>query len=158
MPAASGELESVLWMPTTDILTRENDLVVRAELPGVRPEDVDISVTDDVLVIRGHRVQDESTEKAGYVMRESFRGDFERRVSLPKGIDPETIRADFSHGMLEVTVPKAAALPESRTHHVPIAAPPQVSSEQAQPAQTAPEQAQPLQGGSVPEVGQSSGQ
>jgi HSP20 family protein len=120
-PSAGADLSNVLWMPTTDILTHGEDMVVRAELPGVAPGDVDISVTDNVLTIRGHRAEETEDEKAGYMMRESFRGSFERSVTLPAGIDPATLKASFEHGVLEVTIPKGGALQETKTHHIPLA-------------------------------------
>lgn len=114
------ELESSTWMPTTDILTRGEDMVVRAELPGIEPKDVDISVTDGVLHIKGERVSEESREEEGYVMRESFRGSFQRSLTLPAGVDPSAITAHVENGVLEVTVPHAAALPASRTQRIPL--------------------------------------
>lgn len=114
------DLESSVWMPTTDILTSGEDMIVRAELPGIEPKDVEISVTDGVLHIHGERSTSESKSEEGYVMRESFRGSFERRLTLPEGVDPESITAHVENGVLEVTVPHAAAMPASVTRHVPI--------------------------------------
>jgi HSP20 family protein len=121
-PLPVSDLESSVWMPTTDIVTRGEDLVVRAELPGVEPENVDISVTDGVLVLKGERTSEESRHDTGYVMRESFHGSFERRLTLPEGTDPASITARVEHGVLEVVVPGAAAVPASSTHHIPLVA------------------------------------
>jgi HSP20 family protein len=113
-----------LFAPTTDVLTRGDDMVVRVELPGVTESDIDISVTDDILTITGKRTEEiETTEKGGYLVRESFRGSFERSMSLPAGVDPDAIVAKYEDGVLEVVVPKAAAMHERRTRHITLQAP-----------------------------------
>lgn len=119
-PQVATEIEGIAWMPTTDVLTRGEDLVVRAELPGVNADDIDVSVTDGVLVIKGERSRDRESQEAGYVMRESFRGGFQRSMTLPEGIDLEKLTASFADGVLEVTVPKAAALESHETHRIPL--------------------------------------
>lgn len=119
-PSVSTELENVVWMPTMDVMKRDDDVVLRAELPGVSADDIDISVTDGVLVIKGERFRDEESEEAGYVMRESFRGGFERSVTLPEGISPEDLTASFTDGVLEVVIPKAASIESHETHRIPL--------------------------------------
>jgi len=94
---------------------------VRVELPGVMEKDIDITVTDDVLTITGRREeQSETTDQGGYLVRESFRGSFERSISLPAGVDAEAIVAKYEDGVLEVVVPKAAAMHERRMHHIEL--------------------------------------
>jgi HSP20 family protein len=100
------ETESA-WMPRLDIKRTGHDLSIRAELPGIRPEDVDVEVTDDVLTIRGERRLEEEKKDEGWIIRESSYGSFSRSVSLPEGVDPSTIKADYHDGVLELTVPKA---------------------------------------------------
>jgi HSP20 family protein len=116
-----GRTEIGLFAPTTDVLTRGDDMVVRVELPGVTESHIDISVTDDILTITGKRAEEtETTEKGGYLVRESFHGSFERSMSLPSGIDPDAIVAKYEDGVLEVVVPKAAAMHERRTRHITL--------------------------------------
>lgn len=118
-----GRGEIGILAPTTDVMTRGEDMVVRVELPGVAESDIDVSITDDILTITGRREQEtESKEKGGYVVRESFRGSFERSLSLPAGIDPSTIVASYHDGVLEIVVPKAAAMHEKRTRHIALQA------------------------------------
>ena len=107
-------------MPTMDIMRRGDDVVVRMELPGIHEEDIDISVTDDVLAVRGERTEEHETREEDYMLRESSWGTFERRIALPAGVDPTTIHAEFSDGMLEITVPEARAIKEPQAHHVAI--------------------------------------
>jgi len=120
MALRQGEGENRLLMPTMDVLHRGDDMVVRMELPGIRESEVDLAVTDDVLTISGERTEEHVTEKDDYVLKESTFGRFERRVALPAGIDPETIHAQYTDGVLEVIVPKARQLEAPKMHHIPI--------------------------------------
>jgi HSP20 family protein len=97
-----------------DVLQKDGDLVVRAELPGVKPEDVDITVQDRVLTISGERKAEQETERGGYFVRERRHGTFRRSMTLPEGMDEEGIRARFEDGVLEVTLQGAAAVREPK--------------------------------------------
>jgi HSP20 family protein len=95
--------------------------VVRVELPGIAEKDIDVSITDDVLTIHGERAEEhETTEKGGYMVRESFHGSFERSLQLPPDVDPASIVASHHNGVLEIVVPKAAAMHERRTRHIEL--------------------------------------
>jgi HSP20 family protein len=97
------------WVPAVDVFTRGDDLVVRAELPGIDPEkDVEISLEDNVLRIRGERQMEERSEEDGTYRLESRYGSFERSVLLPRGVEEGDISATYENGILEVVVPKAA--------------------------------------------------
>jgi HSP20 family protein len=99
------------WVPAVDVFTRDKDLVVRAELPGIDPEkDVDISFQDGVLTIRGERRQEHQKEEGGTYRSEFSYGSFERSVMLPEGVQEKDIQATYENGILEVVVPKAAEL------------------------------------------------
>ncbi|MDX6379982.1 MAG: hypothetical protein QOI57_1006 [Rubrobacteraceae bacterium] len=102
------------WAPAMDVLTKNGDLVVRAELPGVKLEDVDITVQDRVLTISGVRKVEEETERGGYYVRERRHGSFSRSMTLPEGVNEENIRARFEDGVLEVVIQGAAAVREPR--------------------------------------------
>jgi HSP20 family protein len=120
-PAKERRVQTGIFAPTTDVLTHGDDMVVRVELPGVSEKDIDITVTDDILTITGKREEQmETTDQGGYLVRESFRGSFERSMSLPAGIDASTIVAKYEDGVLEVVVPKAAAMHERRTRHIEL--------------------------------------
>lgn len=97
------------WAPRIDVLERENQYVVRAEIPGLDPEkDVEISVQDGTLTLKGERRKQERTEGERYIRFESSYGAFQRSFPLPKGIDPEAITASHNHGVLEIAIPRAA--------------------------------------------------
>jgi HSP20 family protein len=99
------------WTPAVDVLTRDKDLVVRAELPGINAgEDVDISVRDNVLWIRGERRQEERTERDDMYRIESSYGSFHRAIPIPEGVNPDQISATYENGILEVVIPGAAEL------------------------------------------------
>ena len=96
------------WAPAVDVLTKDNDLMIRAELPGVKPEDVDITLQDGVLSISGEHKANQEEERGGYHVRERRYGSFRRSMTLPEGTDESKIHARFEDGVLEVTVENAA--------------------------------------------------
>src|ERR687898_3023611 len=91
------------WAPAVDALTKDSDLVIRAELPGVKHEDVDISLHDNVLTISGERTDEQEEERGGYHIRERRYGSFTRSLAFPEGIDESKINARYEEGGLEVT-------------------------------------------------------
>jgi HSP20 family protein len=103
------------WAPAVDALTKDSDLVIRAELPGVNHEDVDISLHDNVLTISGERRDEqEEEERGGYHIRERRYGSFTRSLALPEGIDESKISARYENGVLEVTVQGGAVAREPK--------------------------------------------
>jgi len=107
-PAAAqvqGQGQGRFFGPALDAFHRDHALWVRIEVPGVRPEDVDISVVDGTLVVRGQRQQDIDERTDGLVRRERFTGTFERHVLLPEGTDPAAIEASYDLGVLEIKIP-----------------------------------------------------
>ena len=97
------------WAPAVDVLQRDGDLVVRAELPGVRPEDVDITLQNRVLTISGERREEQEEQRGGYYVRERRHGSFSRSMTLPEGVDEDRVRARYENGVLEITIEGAAA-------------------------------------------------
>jgi HSP20 family protein len=97
-----------LWAPQVEVFERGSNLVVRAELPGLSREDVDVEVDDDALVIRGERHNDVEEEHDGYYRSERSYGSFYRAIPLPEGVDASSCNANFKDGVLEVTLPKPA--------------------------------------------------
>jgi HSP20 family protein len=102
------------WAPAVDATTKNGDLVIRAELPGVKPDEVDISLQNNVLTISGERKTEQEEERGGYYIRERRYGTFSRSFSLPAGTDESKVRARYEHGVLEVTVEGAGTVEEPK--------------------------------------------
>jgi len=102
------------WSPAIDVIQEDEDLVVRAELPGAKPEDVDIAVHNGVLTISGKLEEEREEERSGYLVRERRSGSFRRSLQLPKDVDEDKIKANFENGVLEVKIPGAAAIQEPK--------------------------------------------
>ena len=113
-PAGRRTQATAEWAPSVDVLQKEGDLVVRAEMPGVKPEDVEVAVHNGVLTISGERKVDEEEERAGYYVRELRHGSFRRSMLLPEGVEEEKIHARYQDGILEVTLEGAAAAREPK--------------------------------------------
>ncbi|MGF1473576.1 MAG: Hsp20/alpha crystallin family protein [Rubrobacteraceae bacterium] len=109
-----GRSQVAEWAPAMDVLSQNGDLVVRVELPGIKQEDVDITIQNGVLNISGEHTAEREEERGGYYMRERRRGAFRRSLPLPEGVDESKIRARFQDGVLEVTVQGAAAVKEPK--------------------------------------------
>lgn len=93
--------------PAIDLYQTNEDVVVRAALPGLKIEDVQISITGDVLTLKGEFKQDNEVKEATYHIKEQRYGSFERSVMLPIDVQSEKARAEFENGVLTVTLPKA---------------------------------------------------
>ncbi len=93
--------------PRVDILDHDNDIEVQAALPGVKKEDLEVSVTNQTITIRSCTKEEKKTEEKGkYFRREISRGEFQRTLSLPDNVDGDKAKASFKDGILKVTVPK----------------------------------------------------
>jgi HSP20 family protein len=103
---AAGNSSSVTWLPVVDVLEEADRFVVRADLPGVDPKDVEITAEKGVLTVRGQRHADKHENANGYERVERVSGAFLRRFTLPETADTAAIKAKQSNGVLEVTIPK----------------------------------------------------
>lgn len=101
--------ESRAWTPAVDVFDREDAVLLRAELPGLSVDDVDVEIDDNVLTISGERRFTDTVEDDRYYRVERSYGTFRRSLTLPQGIDEDGVQAEFVNGVLEVTVPKAEA-------------------------------------------------
>jgi HSP20 family protein len=100
--------QETLWTPSIESYWKDGKLVFRAELPGVDPKDLDVSISERELVIRGERKKEKDTKEENYVYREFSYGSFERRFVLPEGVKTEELKAKYNSGILEVTIPVPA--------------------------------------------------
>ncbi len=98
------------WIPATDLVETDGEFVLRADLPGLSEDDVKIELDDNVLTVSGERKSEHEERKEGYYRIERSSGSFRRSLTLPEGVDPESVKATFDRGVLEVRVPK----PEQR--------------------------------------------
>jgi HSP20 family protein len=92
--------------PKVDVIDRDAEVVVRAELPGVAKEDLDVTVTGNSVTLKAHTSHEEQEEKGEYYRREMSYGEYQRTVALPHAVDGEKARATFDAGVLELTLPK----------------------------------------------------
>ncbi len=104
------------WIPSADIFAKGGDLMILVSLSGVHRENIDVTLSDNVLTISGTRrneLEDDEAEGATFYVRERYYGAFRRSITTPAGVDEDDITADFENGMLEVTV-RGGALAEPR--------------------------------------------
>lgn len=101
-------------MPKVDVIDREAEIVVRAELPGVEKDGVELTVTDQTLVLRAKTRHEEKEERGEYFRHEMSHGEYQRTLQFPAAVDHEKARATFRNGVLEITLPKAERVPRTK--------------------------------------------
>jgi len=104
-------------IPRVDVIEKDDQIVVRAELPGVRKEDLDVAIRDTMLTIKADTHSEEEEETGQYFRRERRTGSFSRTLTLPAEVESSKAKASFRDGILELTLPKAE---HARAHRVPI--------------------------------------
>jgi HSP20 family protein len=97
------------WSPAVDILESEDALILKADLPDVKTEDIDVRVENQTLTLRGHRRFEKDDNAKGYHRIERSYGDFVRSFALPSIVDTEKVNADYKNGVLTITIPKREA-------------------------------------------------
>jgi HSP20 family protein len=107
-PAASD------WVPAVDIREEDSRFVIHADVPGVKPEDIDVQMEKGVLTINGQRESEAAEEREGYKRVERVRGSFFRRFALPDTADAQAISASCKDGVLEIVIPKQAEVQPKR--------------------------------------------
>lgn len=95
------------WNPAVDVYENDNAIVVKAELPGVEKDQISIDVEAGVLTLKGERKSDHETKEDNYYRRERTYGSFQRAFTLPEGVDPDAIKAEYKDGVLKIEVPKS---------------------------------------------------
>jgi HSP20 family protein len=105
------------FVPAVDLVEEDERYVLRADLPGVREQDVKVEVKDNVLTVSGERHSEQQEREQGYRRVERTSGSFSRSLVLPEGVDPTQVQARIEHGVLEVSVPKPA---ERAPHRVAV--------------------------------------
>lgn len=93
------------WAPSVDVVRREDAIVVRADIPGIKPEDVEVTIEDGVLTVSGEHTETAERKEEKYMRRERRYGSFSRSMSLPRGVTADDVEATTEDGVLEVTIP-----------------------------------------------------
>jgi|AntRauTorckE6833_2_1112554.scaffolds.fasta_scaffold51281_1 HSP20 family protein len=109
-PAEMDESVIGAWKPSSDIYETNDAIVIEAELPGLKKDDVNVEINDNVLSIKGERKEEDEQSEDNYYRRERFIGKFHRAFTLPMDVDTEKISAKFKDGVLHLEIPK----PEER--------------------------------------------
>ncbi|MCX8048910.1 MAG: Hsp20/alpha crystallin family protein [Methylohalobius sp.] len=100
------ETAAAVWAPSIDIKEEADRYVVQADLPGVKPEDIEVTLQNGVLTIKGERQTEAKEEKENYRRIERFYGSFFRRFTLPETVEEEKIEANYDKGVLTISIPK----------------------------------------------------
>ena len=116
------------WAIPLDVTQRGDHTVIRASLPGVSPEEIQVSIEDNVLTIRGRTAKEYLEESGTYLMQERRTGSFHRALRLPDSVDPERVEPRYDNGVLTITVPKAEAK-KARQLTVQVGSTPRVEGE-----------------------------
>ena len=103
-------LDGVSGMPAIDLYQDNDQVVVKAALPGLKPEEVQITLADNVLTLRGEFKQENEKKDTTYHIREQHYEQFERSVLLPTDVQSDRVKADFENGVLTISMPKAEAV------------------------------------------------
>lgn len=94
------------WAPAIDVFEKEDEFVVKAELPGMTEEDIDVSVVGDTLTLKGERKAESEVKKDDYYYCERSYGSFSRSIAIPSNVDAKKIEANYEDGVLEISLPK----------------------------------------------------
>jgi HSP20 family protein len=119
-PAFEGGLDRLTalgsgkFSPQVEVFERDNQLVIRADLPGMTKDNVDVEFANDAVVIRGERKSERQEDAGGYYRSERSYGSFYRRIPLPEGVSADKASADFRNGVLEISIPAAQEVEEKR--------------------------------------------
>jgi HSP20 family protein len=105
------------WMPSVDILEKDGNLILRAELPGMTEKQIELKLEGNTLILKGERKMENEDKKSSYHRVESFYGSFTRSFRLPDSVDCDKIHADYKNGVLTVMIPQK---PEVKPREIPV--------------------------------------
>lgn len=106
LPGMAGERGRMFFAPDVDVKDEKDHLVVKADIPGIKKEDLTITVKDDLLTLKGERKESQEKKERDYFYSERFEGSFVRSVELPASVKADGVKATYKDGVLEVTLPK----------------------------------------------------
>jgi HSP20 family protein len=105
-PVLPEKFEWFEWTPAVDVSETEDSIIVKADLPGVKPEEIEINISDNILTIRGEKKREEEEKKENFYRVERYYGSFMRAIQLPTEVDVEKVKATYKDGVLKVVLPK----------------------------------------------------
>ncbi|MBN1493433.1 MAG: Hsp20/alpha crystallin family protein [Candidatus Omnitrophica bacterium] len=94
------------WAPAVDVYDSKDNILVKADVPGLKKEDIDVTIQDNTLIIRGEKKEEHEERDKDYVRTERFHGAFHRTITLPGDVDAAKAKAEYKNGTLELTLPK----------------------------------------------------
>jgi HSP20 family protein len=106
LPVKSMGLMEGAWSPSVDVFESKDNIMVKADMPGMKKEDIDISVHGDTLIIKGEKKGESESEENDHVKTERFYGSFNRALTLPSEVDETKVKASYKDGVLELILPK----------------------------------------------------
>jgi HSP20 family protein len=109
-PATGSMAQGRSWLPTVDMHETKDNLVLKLDVPGVREKDISVSITGDLLSVKGERRWEDESKDQKFLHVERLYGQFERLVQLPMAVQPDKVKAAYRDGVLEITLPKAEDL------------------------------------------------
>jgi HSP20 family protein len=98
--------ENIEWAPAVDVSETEDSVIVKVDVPGVKPEDMEISLVDNVLVIKGEKKREEEEKKENFYRMERYYGSFMRAIQLPCEVEEDKVEANYKDGVLKIVLPK----------------------------------------------------
>jgi len=102
-----SELTPSTWLPAVDLVEKDNKFVAKVELPGVKKDDVKITLSDNILTVRGEKKEEKETRESNYHRLERSYGSFQRSFTLPTTVENDKVDAEYKDGILTITLPKA---------------------------------------------------
>jgi len=109
VPTVAKEAGIITWAPRVDVYEKDNNIIVEAEIPGAKKEDIEVKIRDNNVIIKGEVKKEEEKKEENYYRSERFYGVFERVLPLPAEIKTEEAKAEFENGILKLTLPKAVS-------------------------------------------------
>lgn len=117
---ALGNGKKLDWAPSADISETEKEYVIRAELPAVKKEDIQVSLDEGTITIKGERKQQKEDKSEKYHRTESFYGSFERRFALPDNVNADAVHCESKDGILTVHIPKTVESPKAKPKQITV--------------------------------------
>jgi HSP20 family protein len=108
------EFERVAWVPDVEVLQKNGEFTVRVDLPGLKKDDVKVELTDNLLTVSGERQEEKEEKREGYYRSERSYGSFYRQIPLPEGAKTDTAKAEFTDGVLQITMQAPEREPKAR--------------------------------------------